>query len=101
MDASFFVSSSINLSTIQENRLTHLIPFCVGVYVHTQKGEKRDKSGFPVFATVIEANCIQKRSEMTNNSLSDDDKRKIRELSQDPQVRLWNIDELQTWKCDF
>ena len=78
----------------------YLKSFAVGVYIHTQKGEKRDKSGFPVFATVIEANCIQKRSEMTNNSLSDDDKRKIRELSQDPQVRLLCLDELPAWKCD-
>ena len=55
--------------------------------MHAQKGDKRDKSGFPVFATVIEANCIQKRNGATNNDLSDEDKRKIKELSNDPQVR--------------
>lgn len=42
------------------------------------RGESADKSGFPVFGTVIEANCILKKNGTTNNELSDDDKRKIR-----------------------
>jgi DNA replicative helicase MCM subunit Mcm2 (Cdc46/Mcm family) len=54
--------------------------------MHSQRGEKRDKSGFPVFATIIEANCIQKRGGTTNNDLTDEDKRKIKELGNDPQV---------------
>ena len=57
--------------------------------MHSQKGDKRDKSGFPVFSTVIEANCIQKKSGTTNNDLSDDDKRKIKALGNDPQVRMY------------
>ena len=55
--------------------------------MHNQRGEKKDKSGFPVFGTCIEANCVLKKSEQSNSNLSDEDKRKIRELSQDPQVR--------------
>jgi DNA replication licensing factor MCM2 len=31
-----------------------------GIYMHSQRGESADKSGFPVFGTVIEANCILK-----------------------------------------
>ena len=54
--------------------------------MHSQKGEKRDKSGFPVFATLIEANCIQKKGGVANNDLTDEDKRKIKELGNDPQV---------------
>jgi DNA replicative helicase MCM subunit Mcm2 (Cdc46/Mcm family) len=61
--------------------------------MHSQRGEKRDKSGFPVFATIIEANCIQKKGGTTNNDLTDEDKRKIKELGNDPQVLYCNREE--------
>jgi DNA replication licensing factor MCM2 len=58
-----------------------------GIYEHSQIGVSKDKNGFPVFSTVIQANNIQKKSGASNTDLSDEDKRMIRELSNDPQVR--------------
>lgn len=57
-----------------------------GIYMHQQQGQAKDKAGFPVFGTVIEANCIQKKSGTSNTGLSDEDKRLIKELSRDPKI---------------
>jgi DNA replicative helicase MCM subunit Mcm2 (Cdc46/Mcm family) len=57
-----------------------------GVYMHSQQGLSKDRNGFPVFSTIIEANCIQRKSGTTNSGLSDEDKRAIRELSHDSRV---------------
>lgn len=46
----------------------------------------RDRSGFPVFSTILEANCMHKKNGNGNTGLSDDDKRQIRELAADPQI---------------
>jgi hypothetical protein len=40
-----------------------------------------------VYTTCIEANGIQKKNGSLNSLLSDEDKRKIRDLSNDPQVK--------------
>ena len=96
------ISSSLFLSFVFSSHLSYplfsspllssrLLSSVLGVYMHSQKGEKRDKSGFPVFSTVIEANCVQKKNGSTNNDLSDEDKRKIKELSNDPQVCLKSV----------
>jgi DNA replication licensing factor MCM2 len=62
-----------------------------GIYEHNQQGVTRNTNGFPVFGTVIAANGIQKRNGTASTQLSDDDKRRIRELSQDPQVRSGDV----------
>lgn len=57
-----------------------------GVFIYTSNFSKKT-NGFPVFNTQIQANCIHKKNSTTNSGLSEDDKRKIRELSQHPQIR--------------
>ena len=45
------------------------------------------KAGFPVFATLIEANHVQKREELfSSKTLTDEDKRDVFTLSKDPQL---------------
>ena len=58
-----------------------------GVYSTTFDSTLNAKSGFPVFATVIEANHVQKREELfSSQMLTDEDKRDILALSKDPQL---------------
>lgn len=57
-----------------------------GIYVHSDRTIAKRSNGFPVFSTVIEANCVQKRQGSSSTLLSEEDKRKIRELGNDPQV---------------
>ena len=56
----------------------------VGIYTHTNTVPTKD--GFPVYGTHIKANCIQKKNGAANTGLSEEDKRMIRELSQDPAI---------------
>jgi DNA replication licensing factor MCM2 len=53
--------------------------------VHSSVGGG-DRSGFPVLNTVIEANHLHKKNSATNSGISEEDKRKIRELANDPRV---------------
>ena len=58
-----------------------------GIYKHAEKtAGGRNTGGFPVFSTIVEANCIQKKSGTSNTGLSDDDKKMIKELSKDPKI---------------
>lgn len=57
-----------------------------GIYMHSNTIIPKRSNGFPVFSTIIEANCIQKRHGSSSTLLSEDDKRKIRDLSNDPQI---------------
>jgi len=57
-----------------------------GIYMHSSQAMSRRLNGFPVFSTVIEANCVQKRHGSSSTLLSEEDKRKIRELGNDPQI---------------
>ena len=57
-----------------------------GIYVHTSSALSKDRSGFPVFSTIIEANCVVKKGGDSNAGLTDEDLRAIRRLSQDPQI---------------
>jgi DNA replication licensing factor MCM2 len=52
----------------------------------TSSRHGNDKTGFPVFSTEIEANCVQKKNSGANLGLTDEDCRKIRELSQEPDI---------------
>jgi DNA replicative helicase MCM subunit Mcm2 (Cdc46/Mcm family) len=58
-----------------------------GVYTHNFDASLNTRQGFPVFATVIEANFVQKRhNAMAAYSLTEEDKEKIAELSRDPNI---------------
>jgi DNA replication licensing factor MCM2 len=59
-----------------------------GIYMHNQQFMSKRSNGFPTFTTVIEANCVQKRHGSSSTLLSEEDKRKIRELGNDPQVSI-------------
>ena len=47
---------------------------------------KEFRNSFPVFATVIDAISVQKRNSGGNFGITDEEKRKIRELGLDPQI---------------
>jgi DNA replication licensing factor MCM2 len=57
-----------------------------GIYAYTQTSLSKDRYGFPVFGTIIEANYVQKKGGNANTGLTDEEKRAIRRLSNDPQV---------------
>jgi DNA replication licensing factor MCM2 len=57
-----------------------------GIYGHSQQQISKKNNGFPVFSTIIEANCIQKKHGGSTASWSEDDRKKILELSKDPQI---------------
>lgn len=57
-----------------------------GIYMHSVGRAGSDKNGFPVFSTQIEANCVQKKSVGGITGLTDEDKNRIRRLSQEPDV---------------
>eukprot|EP01080_Neovahlkampfia_damariscottae_P000281 gene281-6696_t len=58
-----------------------------GIYKHSYDASLNSKQGFPVFATVIEANHISKRVDQFSISLSSSDKKKIIQLSKDPKIQ--------------
>eukprot|EP00904_Undaria_pinnatifida_P012237 jgi/Undpi1/8143/HiC_scaffold_24.g10614.m1 len=58
-----------------------------GIYTHSYDLGLSQKSGFPVFGTLIEANYIQKRQDQFSvHRLTDDDRREILALARDPQI---------------
>lgn len=58
-----------------------------GIYMNNYSYHLNTKNGFPVFATVIEANWIGKKSSaFLSSRLTDEDMQAIRNLSQDPLV---------------
>ena len=58
-----------------------------GVYTNNFDAALNTKNGFPVFATVIEANHVSKKEDAFSPfRLTGDDEDKIRELSRDPQI---------------
>jgi DNA replication licensing factor MCM2 len=60
----------------------------IGIFSHQPNHQfnKDSKNSFPVVSTIIDAISVQKKNGANNNGLSEDDKRRIRELSVDPQV---------------
>ena len=66
-----------------------------GVYTNNFDAALNTKNGFPVFATVIEANHVSKKEDAFSPfRLTGDDEVKIRELSQDPQISKKIIDSI-------
>ncbi|KAI9137071.1 MCM-domain-containing protein [Paraphysoderma sedebokerense] len=59
----------------------------IGIYRNNFDRSLNLKNGFPVFATVLEANHISKKEDMfASVRLSEDDVKKIKELSKDPRI---------------
>ena len=58
-----------------------------GIYKNNFDSSLNTKNGFPVFATIIEANHVSKKDDIYSPfRLTEDDETKIRELSKDPQI---------------
>jgi len=58
-----------------------------GIYKNNYDGSLNTANGFPVFATVIEANYIEKQdNKMAVNALTDEDHREIIRLSKDERI---------------
>ena len=56
-----------------------------GIYVHVERNLSKG-NGFPVFGTIIEANCVQRTHDHLSNNITEDDQLNIRRLSQDPDI---------------
>ncbi|KAL1964173.1 hypothetical protein VTN77DRAFT_7261 [Rasamsonia byssochlamydoides] len=58
-----------------------------GIYRNSYDAQLNNKNGFPVFATIIEANYIVKsHDQMAGFHLTEEDEREIRALSRDPDI---------------
>lgn len=58
-----------------------------GIYRNNYDVQLNSKNGFPVFATILEANNVVKSHDaLAGFRLSDEDEKKIRALSKDPEV---------------
>ncbi|XP_024380390.1 DNA replication licensing factor MCM2 [Physcomitrium patens] len=58
-----------------------------GIYVNNFDSALNTKNGFPVFATVVEANYVQKKQDLfAAYKLTDEDKADIQRLSKDPRI---------------
>ena len=58
-----------------------------GIYRNNYDGQLNNKNGFPVFATMLEANHVVKsHDQLAGFRLTEEDEREIRALSRDPQI---------------
>jgi DNA replication licensing factor MCM2 len=58
-----------------------------GIYRNHYDGQLNNKNGFPVFATILEANHVVKsHDQLAGFHLTEEDEREIRALSRDPQI---------------
>eukprot|EP00743_Colponemidia_sp_Colp-15_P001012 GILK01001118.1.p1 GENE.GILK01001118.1~~GILK01001118.1.p1 ORF type:complete len:891 (+),score=144.69 GILK01001118.1:49-2721(+) len=57
-----------------------------GIYTNRFDASLNVKHGFPVFSTVIEANYVRRKGDMELTELTDEEKREIREMAQDPRI---------------
>jgi DNA replication licensing factor MCM2 len=56
-----------------------------GIFVHNMP--KFTKNGFPIYGTIIDANCVQKINHgAADGTITEEDKLTIRELSQRPDI---------------
>lgn len=65
-----------------------------GIYVNNFDSALNTKNGFPVFATVVEANYVSKKQDLFSAlRLTDEDKSDIEKLSKDPRIgqRVWTL----------
>jgi len=58
-----------------------------GIYRNNYDAQLNNRNGFPVFATILEANhVVQAHDQMAGFSLTEENEREIRALSRDPQI---------------
>lgn len=58
-----------------------------GIYRNSYDAQLNHKNGFPVFATILEANyCVKSHDQLAGFRLTEEDEREIRALSRDPQI---------------
>ena len=58
-----------------------------GIYVNNFDSALNTKNGFPVFATVVEANYVEKKQDLfAAYKLTDEDKADIQRLAKDPRI---------------
>jgi DNA replication licensing factor MCM2 len=58
-----------------------------GIYRNSYDAQLNNRNGFPVFATILEANYVVKsHDQLAGFRLTEDDERKIRALSRDPKI---------------
>lgn len=58
-----------------------------GIYRNSYDAQLNNKNGFPVFATILEANYVVKsHDQLAGFRLSEQDERQIRSLSKDPKI---------------
>lgn len=58
-----------------------------GIYKNSFDSRLNSKHGFPVFSTVIEANYVSKKSELSSSViLSEEDEMKIKDLAKDDKI---------------
>lgn len=58
-----------------------------GIYVNNFDSALNKKNGFPVFATVVEANYVEKKQDLfAAYKLTDEDKADIQRISKDPRI---------------
>lgn len=58
-----------------------------GIYRNSYDAQLNNKNGFPVFATILEANhCVKSHDQLAGFRLSEDDERQIRALSKDRDI---------------
>jgi len=79
-----------------EHYILQVLTFCIwygifqevtGIYVNSFCSALNSKNGFPVFATVVEANYVQKKQDLfAAYKLTDEDKADIQKLSKDPRI---------------
>lgn len=60
-----------------------------GIYQNVEmfNAKKRNSNGFPIYSTVILANYVQRVGGNVNADISEEDKRIIEQLSQDPEIQ--------------
>ena len=58
-----------------------------GIYRNSYSAQLNNRNGFPVFATILEANhVVQSHDQLAGFRLTEEDEREIRALSRDPQI---------------
>jgi len=65
----------------------HYFQEVTGIYTNNFDLSLNTKNGFPVFATVVEANYVAKKQDLFSAyKLTDEHKAKIEKLSKDPRI---------------
>ena len=85
-----FLTICFSIHTTFEIRLTFsacCLQEVTGIYTNNFDLSLNTKNGFPVFATVVEANYVAKKQDLFSAyKLTDEDKTEIEKLSKDPRI---------------